>query len=61
MKILNEYEMEKAYYALVDYENGLTIELKLKKSDHPQKPTKEEWYDLATHRQVSGESGIYRS
>jgi len=61
MKILNEYEMEKAYYALVDYENGSTIELKLKKSDHPLKPTHEEWYDLATHRQVSGETGIYRS
>jgi hypothetical protein len=49
MKILNEYEMTRAYYALVELDDGRRVELKLYKNpDLKSAPSIEDWEAVAT-------------
>jgi hypothetical protein len=48
MKILNEYEMTRAYYALVELDDGRRIELKIYKDpEKKEAPSLEDWSSLA--------------
>ena len=46
MKIIREYEMEKAYYAQVERDDGERIELKIRKDAAKSKPSANDWKDL---------------
>jgi hypothetical protein len=48
MKILNEYGMTKAWYALVELDDGRRVELKLYKDEaHKEAQAIEDWVALA--------------
>jgi hypothetical protein len=64
MKILREYEMERAYYALIEFDetdiSGRRIELKILKSDIDHTPTFVDWQLLAKRYDVPDEgTGIH--
>jgi hypothetical protein len=47
MKILREYAMTQANYALVELDDGRRVELKLRKDEAKQEPSVEDWEALA--------------